>query len=336
MAFVLPLIRLLTVLIYTIRTVLMHRIILFLLLSSISLNSFSQKTDTLIKKLDSLNIKADSAGKQINNTTEAAYNAQTKITAKTYFILLGSTLKQEFTKPFHLKHQDWIRLGAITLTAAALRLADEPIQRQALKFRNSNSGAIQVSKYITNTGGVYEMITLGTFGAYGYIFKNEKVKTTTLLATQAYITGTAVETVLKFLTGRSRPSFYHTGTEAEPSFKGPFSKYAGKSSFPSGHATVAFAAATVFAMEYKSTLWVPIVAYSAATLISASRITENKHWTTDVFVGGVLGYLTGRQVVNNYHRYAKLKAPGQPKNSVSYSLGYSNGQFRPGLVYHIR
>ena len=40
------------------------------------------------------------------------------------------------------------------------------------------------------------------------IFKNEKMKTTTLLATQAYITAGAVESVTKFLTGRTRPSYY--------------------------------------------------------------------------------------------------------------------------------
>lgn len=314
----------------------MNKIALVIFLSLISFTGYSQKTDTLIKKLDSLSIKADSAGKQINNTTEAAYNAQTKITFKTYFILLGSTLKQEFTKPFHMNRREWGQLGMFTLATGALLFADEPVQRQALKFRATNSGGLKASKYITNTGGVYEIVTLSALGAYGYIFKNEKVRTTTLLATQAYITGTAIETVVKYLTGRSRPSYYHTGTEAEPRFKGPFTKSSSNSSFPSGHATVAFAAATVFAMEYKSTIWVPILAYSAATLISASRITENKHWITDVFVGAVLGYITGRHVVNNYHRYAKLKAPGQAKNSVSYNLGYSNGQFRPGLVYHIR
>jgi len=53
-------------------------------------------------------------------------------------------------------------------------------------------------------------------------------------------------------------------------------------------------------------------------------------------VGAVLGYLTGRHIVDNYHRYAKLKAPGMPKNSVSFNLDYYNGQLRPGLVYHIR
>lgn len=314
----------------------MNKIALFIFLSLISFTGYSQKTDTLIKKLDSLSVKADSAGKQINNTNEAAYNAQTKITFKTYFILLGSTIKQEFTKPFHMNRREWGELGMFTLATGALLFADEPVQRQAIKFRATNSGALKVSKFITNSGGSTEFITLAALGSYGFIFKNEKLKTTTLLATHAYITGAAIETVVKYLTGRSRPSYYQIGTEAEPAFKGPFTKSANNSSFPSGHATVAFAAATVFAMEYKSTIWVPILAYSAATLISASRITENKHWTTDVFVGAVLGYITGRHVVNNYHRYAKLKAPGQAKNSVSYNLGYSNGQFRPGLVYHIR
>jgi membrane-associated phospholipid phosphatase len=314
----------------------MYKFLLVILVSMISLKGLSQQADTLIKKLDSLSKKNDSTGVQKNNTTEAAYNEETKITFKTYFILLGSTLKQEFTKPFHMKKKEWGQFGIFVLATGALAFADEPVQKQALKFRASNSDALKVSRYITNSGGASEMITLIALGSYGYIFKNEKVRTTTLLATQAYITGAAMETVLKYLTGRTRPSFYPSGTESEPAFTGPFSKASGNSSFPSGHATVAFAAATVYAMEYKSTIWVPILAYSAATLISASRITENKHWITDVFVGAVMGYLTGRHVVNNYHRYAKLKAPGQPKNSVSFNLQYSFGQFRPGLVYHIK
>ena len=306
-----------------------------LFISMLALKGFSQQPDTLIKKLDSLSIKNDSTAKQLNNTTEAAYNEQTKITFKTYFILLGSTLKQEVTKPFHMNKREWAQFGLFAVAAGGLAFADEPVQRQALKFRATNPGGVKVSSYITNTGGAYEMITLAALGSYGYIFKNEKVRTTTLLATQAYITGTIIETTLKYLTGRTRPSYYATGTEGEPRFRGPFSKLSSNSSFPSGHATVAFAAATVYAMEYKKTIWVPILAYSAATLISASRITENKHWITDVFVGAVLGYLNGRHVVNNYHRYAKIKAPGQTKNAVSFNLQYGMGQFRPGMVYHI-
>ena len=315
------------------------RLLLFLFLS-MPAAGFSQRTDTLINKLDSLNQQTDSAGGQINNIAPSAYNEETKITFNTYFILLGSDMKQAFTKPFHMSKKDWGNLGKFSLATVALSFADEPVQRGALKLRNKNTGLNNVSKFITNFGGNYEGYTLAALGAYGFIFKNEKIKTTVLLATQAYIVGGAVESVSKFLSGRTRPSYYAAGTEPEPKFLGPFSKTArtssGKalySSFPSGHTTVAFAAATVFALEYKDKPIIPIIAYSAATMIGLSRITENKHWATDVFVGAALGYLSGRQVVNNYHRYSKLKAPGQKKNTVTFNLQYSQGHLMPGLIY---
>ncbi|CAN5776333.1 hypothetical protein BH11BAC4_BH11BAC4_26710 [soil metagenome] len=317
----------------------------FILITFLSLSAmcFGQQTDTLIRKLDSLSIKADSAGGQINNTKESAYNEQTKLTFKTYFILLGSNLKQDFTKPFHMNKNEWGKFGAFAVLTGALFLADEPVQQEALRFRTRNPDVIKVGKFITNFGGLYEMYTLAGLGAYGFIFKNQKLKTTTLLASQAYITGGVIESVLKFVSGRTRPNYYDPLLEAEPKFKGPFGNtskdYKGRrsnSSFPSGHATVAFAAATVYAMEYRSTVWVPILAYSAAGLISASRITENKHWFTDVFVGSVFGYLTGRQIVNNYHRYAKLKAPKQAKNTVAFGMQYNYNHLEPGLVYKFR
>ena len=301
---------------------------------------FSQKPDTLIKKLDSLSRKTDSAGGQQNNISTKAYNENTNITFSSYFILLGSDLKQEFTAPFHFSLKDWRTVGAVAVVGGALVLVDEPVQQYALRLRDSSLTVRNVSKYVTRFGGSYEAYILAGLGAYGFIFKNEKIKTTTLLATQAYITGAAMESVLKFLSGRQRPYYYDPRyVEAEPKFHGPFTSgkdVNGKrinSSFPSGHTTVAFAAATVFAMEYRDRPLVPLISYSAATLIGLSRITENKHWITDVFFGGVLGYFTGRLVVNNYHRYAKLKAPNQKKNSISFNLQYQYGRVTPGLTY---
>jgi len=321
----------------------MTKIAFILLLAGISLNGFSQKPDTLIKKLDSLSKKTDSANGQKNNTSQAAYNQDTKLNFASYFILLGSNIKQEFTKPFHMTRRDWGKFAAFAGGIGVMTLADESIQRAALKFKNNNPTASKISGYISSSGGPTEFIGLTTIGVYSFLSKNVKLQTTTLLASQAYITGSLIEGTLKFLSGRTRPSFYDPNGEAEPTFKGPFGNtshdFAGNrsnSSFPSGHATVAFAAATVYSMEYRKTIWVPIVAYSAASLISLSRITENKHWTTDVLVGAMLGYLTGRHIVDNYHRYAKLKAPQIPKNSVSWNIDYWNGQVRPGLVYHIR
>ncbi|HMG68133.1 MAG TPA: phosphatase PAP2 family protein [Chitinophagaceae bacterium] len=303
--------------------------------------ALSQKPDTLIKKLDSLSRKTDSAGGQNNNINAKAYNENTKFTIPVYFILLGSDLKQEITAPFHFTKKDWKRTVEFGIIEGSLFFVDEPVQKFALDLRDHNAGVRNVGKFISMFGGTYETYLLASLGAYGFILKNEKIKTTTLLATQAYITGAAMESLGKLLSGRQRPAFFEPNqTDAEPKFRGPFST-PGKdingnrvnSSFPSGHTTVAFAAATVFAMEYKDRPLVPIFAYSAASLIGLSRITENKHWITDVVAGAALGYLTGRQVVNNYHRYAKLKAPKQKKNSISFNLQYNYGKLMPGMVY---
>ena len=89
-------------------------------------------------------------------------------------------------------------------------------------------------------------------------------------------------------------------------------------------------------MEYKNTPWVPFVSYGAASLVGLSRIIENKHWTTDVVVGSTLGYLCGRPVVNNYHRYAKVKSQSKNKGTVSFNIGYMDGQFVPDIVYTFR
>jgi membrane-associated phospholipid phosphatase len=219
---------------------------------------FSQKPDTLIKKLDSLSKKTDSAGGQTNNINSTAYNENTRITFSSYFILLGSDLKQEFTAPFHFSLKDWRTVGAVAIVGGALFLVDEPVQQYALRLRDSSVTVRNVSKYVTRFGGSYEAYILAGLGAYGFIFKNEKIKTTTLLATQAYITGAAMESFLKFVSGRQRPYYYNPRqVDAEPKFHGPFTSgkdVNGKrinSSFPSGHTTVAFAAATVFAMEYR-------------------------------------------------------------------------------------
>lgn len=306
--------------------------------------AYSQQPDTLIKKLDSLHSIADSSGKQINIIKQGAYNENSKITFPTYFILLTSDFKQQIAKPFHMTAKDWRNVGVFALVAGSLSFADEPLQRSALDMRNKNPGLRKISRFVTNTGGPYEAITLGLLGSYGWVFKNEKMKTTSLLASQAYITSAVMQLLIKTVTGRQRPFHYNPNqVEAEPKFQGPFHKaftdINGKrigSSFPSGHATSAFSAATVYAMEYRDRPWVQILAYGSATLIGLSRITENKHWTTDVLTGAALGYLTGRQVVNNYHRYATIKNAKSKKGSVTFLLNYNYGVMIPGIVYTFR
>ena len=306
--------------------------------------AITQKTDTLIKKLDSISKKTDSAGNQLNNTNPKAYSEATKITFKTYFILIGSDIKQQLTAPFHTNKKGWGKVAKFGLLFAATTFLDEPANRYSENLSENNPAIGSISSYVTRFGGDFEAYTLLGLGTYGFIFKNEKIKTTTLLATQAYITTGAMERLLKFLAGRQRPNYIDPKTnENEPTFHGPFFQFkkdengdkitnSAYSAFPSGHSAVAFAAATVFAMEYSKTPVVGIISYSAATLIGLSRLTENRHWLTDVLSGAALGYLCGKQVVNNFHRYAKLKS-GEKQNSVSFNLQYFYGRILPGLVY---
>ena len=58
-------------------------------------------------------------------------------------------------------------------------------------------------------------------------------------------------------------------------------------SFPSGHASSAFATAGSLAYAYGWKVGVP--AYLAATTISLSRVNENVHWMSDVVAGAALG-----------------------------------------------
>jgi membrane-associated phospholipid phosphatase len=73
--------------------------------------------------------------------------------------------------------------------------------------------------------------------------------------------------------------------------------FGGQNSFPSGHAITAFSIATIFADRYSRHRWVPWVAYGLAATVGFSRITTQAHFTSDVFVGAVLGYSISHYVV---------------------------------------
>jgi membrane-associated phospholipid phosphatase len=296
----------------------------------------AQKTDSLIKKLDSLKTRGDSASGKKININQTAYNERTKITPRVYFVLLGTDFVQEVTGPFHSSSGTWGKVAGFAVIEGGIFLLDKPVQDYATKLMTRNDKFQGVSHYVTNFGATYEGYTLAALGLYGFVFKNDKIKTTTLLATQSYLVAGAMEGIIKFVTGRQRPNYIADATDPKPRFHGPdFSIKTGSTSFPSGHTTAAFAAATVYAEEYKDRPWVPVLAYSAASLIGLSRITENKHWISDVFAGAALGYVTGLQVVRNYHRYAYLQNHKQ-KGKVSFNMEYNFGHLEPGFIYTFR
>jgi membrane-associated phospholipid phosphatase len=68
----------------------------------------------------------------------------------------------------------------------------------------------------------------------------------------------------------------------------------GNFSFPSGHAAVSFASATVLQRHLGWRAGVP--AYAVATYVAASRIQTRRHFLSDVAFGATLGLVAGRTV----------------------------------------
>jgi membrane-associated phospholipid phosphatase len=71
-------------------------------------------------------------------------------------------------------------------------------------------------------------------------------------------------------------------------------------SFPSGHASNAFACASVIAHHYGDKLGIP--SYVVATYIAGSRLASHKHFLSDVVAGAVFGYGVGRAVYRRNSR----------------------------------
>ena len=91
-----------------------------------------------------------------------------------------------------------------------------------------------------------------------------------------------VEMILKPLVARSRP-----GLELGAIIVGGQSD---TFSFPSGHATIAFAMAVVLANKEPKWKW---IFYLLAVVISLSRIYLGKHYPLDVLAGVLLGWGIG-------------------------------------------
>lgn len=128
----------------------------------------------------------------------------------------------------------------------------------------------------------------------GYARHDSYQVSTALLAAEAYADSAVVDLAMKAITRRKRPSdVLGSASFNDTFFAGDKSPFKG-SSFPSGHAAGVFSVATVVASRYHNHRWVPLLAYSFATVVSCSRITTLAHFPSDVFLGAALGYTITR------------------------------------------
>ncbi|MDH7476291.1 MAG: phosphatase PAP2 family protein [Microgenomates group bacterium] len=117
--------------------------------------------------------------------------------------------------------------------------------------------------------------------------KKKDIKFILIFSSSLLITAFFVNIILKNLIARTRPSLNRFQTApASTSLICPVDF-----SFPSGHAAIAFAAASVLSAFDKKRKY---LYYFIAFLIAFSRIYLGCHYFLDVFGGGLLGYLIAK------------------------------------------
>jgi membrane-associated phospholipid phosphatase len=179
----------------------------------------------------------------------------------------------------------------------------------AQRLQNENSVA---SKSIDRWATGFDYLAMpGVFvlgaGAYaaGRLTRSPNMADIAWHSTEAAIVGLVVTEMLKGTVGRSRP--YVTLDTNPRDFK-PFAGFTtnARQSFPSGHATIAFAAASAATSEVQR-IWpryawfAGTALYGSATLVGLARMYHNQHWASDVVLGAGIGTFAGLKTVRYAH-----------------------------------
>jgi uncharacterized membrane protein len=100
-------------------------------------------------------------------------------------------------------------------------------------------------------------------------------------------------------------------------------------SFPSGHTATAFVAAEFLHQEYgHKSVWISVGGYTVATLIGVGRMSNNRHWFSDVVAGAGIGILTVKMVYWAYPSLQKISHGKKAKKQKSFVFpSYNNNAF---------
>jgi membrane-associated phospholipid phosphatase len=186
----------------------------------------------------------------------------------------------DFTHLGSTESVTWLTLG---LAAASMA---HTLDGSTSRTLSASRGADRVFAPGETIGGARFQLAgaLATYGV-GRLTGHAKMAALGADLVSANIVAQALTSGIKMAVRRGRPD----GTEF---------------SFPSGHTSVSFAAATVVQRHFGWTAGIP--AYAAASFVAASRIQDKRHYLSDVAYGAVVGIVAGRAVTVGHgrHRFA--------------------------------
>ena len=181
---------------------------------------------------------------------------------------------------------------ALILTFAGLFEWDVPLTRFIRSLNDvhrdhlANPWLAQLSDFGDLLGSGESLVILSlVLLAVGYGLKTPQWKEAGWQSLIAHGLAALSVNILKHTIGRPRPKFMHAGNlEFSPA------SGSGWDSFPSGHASAAFAIAIVLAIKFPRAKWSIL---AVAAVIAASRIVRGSHYLTDAAGGAALGCVMG-------------------------------------------
>ena len=209
--------------------------------------------------------------------------------------------------------------GALVAASAILFTADERIahwmQRPALQRKRSLDRTATTFEWIGGPGAFVLPATALVLGKLGH---DRRTTDVALHTGTSVLLAAGLTQAIKRTIGRARPYVVHDSDAFDVKFGRGFTRGEAYRSFPSGHATAAFATATALVAESqrwwpKRTRVIAPIAYGAATLVGVGRVFHDKHWASDVVMGAAVGTLTARTVVRWQHAH--------PRNTIDRLLG---------------
>ena len=194
------------------------------------------------------------------------------------------------TAPVHWSGHDWARFGEGVAVVGAVAAADEPISRAFQRNRNATTD--RIAKDVTPWGARRALYVAAGLYGIGWLRHDDRMRDAGGDSFEAQVLSGITTGILKRLAGRARPNI----SDDAYIFRPGKSKNGGYQSFPSGHATNAFAAAAGIAGHYDGWI-VPTIVYTVATTVAVARVNDHVHWPSDVVAGALIGRATARGLV---------------------------------------
>ncbi len=184
--------------------------------------------------------------------------------------------------------------GYVGLCLFSYHYLDDEVQEIAQA--NQNKFAFNTFKTVGYAGlGKSSIAITAATGLTAIITKNKRFEKATILLAGGHLINDFATNQLKITFQRHRPN---TGD--------PYNTFDWRggnktnTSFISSHTSNAFTTATAFAICFSNKKWVPIIAYSTASIVGLSRIYENAHWTSDVLAAAAVGFLSAHAMNKIY------------------------------------